>query len=230
MKSSFKALAAIMIGLLGSTAQSVALAIPFTESFDSNTANWKDVASIDLTHVGAGGPDGSGHVSTELPFTSAPTGSSVLFRGHDAFNSSGDAFVGNWVAAGVQTLAAYVRHDAPEPVDFFARVATPANFPGVIFSGPAPVQPNTWTLLELQIDPTSPLVTVEGPPGNFNAALSHVGNVQIGARVPPALAADPTAYTFDLDAVSIAVPEPACGLLILTAAVVGVLGRATHRR
>jgi hypothetical protein len=212
------------------TAQSLAVALPVSERFDSNTARWKDVASLDLTHAPSGGVAGSGHVSTSLAFTNAPTGSSVLFRGHDAFGSSGDAFVGNWLAAGVEQLSAYVRHNAPQPVSYFARVAPAANFPGVIFSAPMLVQPNTWTRLDFQVSAASPLTIVEGPPSGYNATLSNVGNVQFAARVPEPLAADPTAYTFDLDAVSIAVPEPGCTALIVAVSAVVSMQGARRRR
>jgi hypothetical protein len=220
---------AFAIGWLGWTAQSLAVTLPVTENFDSNTANWKDVASLDLTHVGSGGVGASGYVTTNLAFTNAPTGSSVLFRGHDIFNSSSDAFVGNWLTAGIQQLSAYVRHNAPQPVDYFARVAPPANFPGVIFSAPIPVQPNTWTRLDFQVSPSSPLTTVEGPPSGYNATLSNLGNVQIAALVPEPLVADPTTYTFDLDAVSIAVPEPGCALIVVVAVGIGLIVRAPRR-
>ena len=230
MTTMLKTLAAVTMWLVAAVAPSAAVTVPFTEDFVSDTANWKDVASLDLAQVGSGGPDGGGYVTTEFAFTNAnpQTGSSVLFRGQDLFNSSGDAFVGNWLTAGVRQLSAYVRHDAPEPVDFFARLATPANFPGVIFGASALVQPNTWTRLEFPISQTNPLVTVEGPPGNYNAALSNIGNLQIGARVPAALAADQTAYTFDLDKAFI-VPEPSSILLLLAAAAIG-LGPAIRSR
>jgi hypothetical protein len=207
-----------------------AVTLPVTEDFDLTTANWKNVASADLTHGPSGGVGDSGYVATSLAFTNAPTGSSVLFRGHDVFNSSGDAFVGNWLAAGIEQLSAYVRHNAPQPVDYFARVATPANFPGVIFSALTAVQPNTWTRLDFQVSPTSPLTTVEGAPSSYNAALSNIGNVQVAVRVPEALATDQTAYAFDLDSISIAVPEPAGAVLMILAAAMCSLRRSVRRR
>jgi hypothetical protein len=228
--TSTKTTTALAIYLVAITGQACAVTLPVAENFDSNTSNWKNVASLDLTHVGSGGVGGSGYVTTSLAFTNAPTGSSVLFRGHDVFNSSGDVFVGNWIAAGVQQLSAYVRHNAPQPVDYFARVAPSVNFPGVIFSAPILVQPHTWTRLDFQVSPTSPLTTIEGPPSGYNTTLSNVGNVQLAARVPDSLAADPTVYTFDLDVVAIAVPEPAGTLLVLAAAATLLTRRATRCR
>jgi hypothetical protein len=133
---------ATLAGWLGiAISESVAVSASTTEDFTSGAANWKNFASLDLTHVAGGGPNGSGYVTTGFAFTGAPTGSSVLFRGHDAFNSSGDAFVGNWLAAGINRLSADVRHDAPEPVHFFVRLATPANFPGMLIELPVAVPP-----------------------------------------------------------------------------------------
>jgi hypothetical protein len=223
------ALATLLIWLNGLLTASHAVTVPFTENFATGTANWKDVASLDLTHVVSGGPDGGAYVSTDTAFTNAVMDSTILFRGHDMFNSSGDAFVGNWLAADVRQLRAYVRHNAPEPLEYFVRLATPFNFPGVIFGSTVQVPPNTWALLEFDISPTNPLLTIEGPPGNYNTTLSNVGNIQLAAHIPAALANDPTAYMFGLDQVAIAVPEPASVLLFVGTGVLVLMIRQIRR-
>jgi hypothetical protein len=224
MKATSIVPAALAVWLSIAVSDSVAVSASTTEEFTSSAANWKDFASLDLTHVPSGGPDGSGYVTTDFAFTSAPSGSSVLFRGHDAFNSSGDAFVGNWLAAGINRLSADVRHDAPEPVDFFLRLATPVNFPGMAIELPIAVQPNTWTRLAFDLSPGNPLLTVEGPPTAYAAILSNIGNLQISARVPAGLAQDATAYSFDLDRVNV-VPEPTTLWFMVTLGMVVIAAR-----
>jgi hypothetical protein len=221
-------LVALMI-CLTATAASRALTVPFTEDFAAGTANWKNFASLDVNHVATGGVDGGGYVSTEYAFTNAPMGSSVIFRGQDMFNSSGDAFVGNWLAAGIGGVSAYVRHNAPEPVSYYARLAPLANFPGALVELPGAVQPNTWTRLHFDIRPSNPLLTIEGPPSAYNSIFTALGNVQISARVPAGLEQDATPYNFDLDQVTI-VPEPGSMGIILAGSVIGLAARRERRR
>jgi hypothetical protein len=196
---------------------------PFIETFDTGDANWARSNGVPgLTHVSTGGLDGGGYVSDILDLsTNAEGDSRVTFRAQDEFNSSGNAFVGNWLSDGVRELSAIVRHDAPEPLTFFARVASPFNFPGTSAVKFIPVSPNTWTELNFEISPTNPeFVTFEG--SSFAAVFSNVGHVQIGFDVPASLAGTNTPVQVDLDQVAIAVPEPSsiiallitgCGLL-----------------
>jgi hypothetical protein len=228
MKTDWKAIVTFTIGVLAATAQSKAVTVPFTENFAAGTANWKDFASLDVSHVATGGADGGGYVSAEFAFTNAPTGSRVIFRGQDMFNSSGDAFVGNWLAAGIGGVSAYVRHNAPEPVSYFARLATSANSPAALVELPGAVQPNTWTRLDFDISQSNPLLTIEGPPSFYNSIFSALGNVQISARVPAGLELDATPYKFDLDQVSI-VPEPASILFLLVGSSIGLAPRRARR-
>ena len=229
MKPLWKLFVVGLMWLLVLEGRSQTVQAPFTEEFATDTANWKDFASLDVTRVASGGPDGSAYVTSSNAFTNAVMGSVIQFRGHDMFNSSGDAFVGDWLAADIGRLSAYVRHNGPEPLAYFARLATPFNFPGVIIGSPTAVQPNAWTLVEFEISQSNPLLTVEGPPSNYSATLSNVGNVQFGARVPSGQETNATLYTFDLDQVTI-VPEPASVLLVAAAAGVVLLGRSRRRR
>jgi hypothetical protein len=229
MKTDWKTVVAFTLGILGAAAQSKAVTVPFTEDFAAGTANWKNFASLDVNHVAIGGADGGGYITTEFAFTNAPSGSSVIFRGHDAFNSSSDAFVGNWLAAGIGGVSTYVRHNAPEPVSYFARLAPSVNFPGALVELPGSVQPNAWTRLYFDISQSNPLLTIEGPPSAYNSIFTALGNVQISARVPTGLELDATPYDFDLDQVTV-VPEPGSMGIILACSVIGLISRWEHRR
>jgi len=233
MRISLICLALCTVNVLGPVAPASALTFPFTESFASSDANWKDNASLAPTYVATGGADGGGYISTELSFAGLVSGP-VAFRGQNNFDSSGDAFVGNWLSAGVGAVRAYVRHDAPVPIDYFVRIATSSNFPGLAIELPfsVPAGPN-WTLLEFDTSFSNPLLTPEAPPGQeaafYSAALGSVGNVQFGVSLPESLTSDPAAYTFGLDQVSIGVPEPTGVGLALVGLLVGGLSRRGQR-
>ncbi len=209
------------LGVVGSACGSV---VPFTEEFGVGVSNWRDVDGADtLTWFAAGGPDGSSYVSTiyTVPDPIPPFGA-VLFRGHDAYDSSNDSFVGNWTTDGVREFSFWVRHDAVAPLGLFARFATPANFPGAAGISFVPVVPNTWTQIIIPIFAGSPNLILEGFP--FNDVFSNIGNLQIGASVTADMIGQ--TITFDLDKVSITPAPGALGLL----AVVGLLGSRTRRR
>ena len=205
----WKTAAMLAVTFVGTSIASAAT-VPFVEDFSSDVANWKDAIDQPLLFQAAGGPDGSSYATTAFSFSGNAAGDNqTIFRGHDAFDSSGDAFVGNWIADGVGTLRAMVRHDAPVPVSYFARLAPSTNFPGAIAIQFAPVLPNVWTPLSFEISASSPqLFYFEG--GDFASIFSQMGNIQFGATVPDSLAGSTTSFTFDLDQVAIArIPEPA---------------------
>lgn len=209
-KHGVTALAAVMFAAVSATQ---AATVPFTENFTTDNANWKNAASADLAYLASGGPDSSSYVTGTFSFaTSLANDTPVLLRGQDNFNASGDAFVGNWISDGVTELTAYVRHNAPMPLNFFARIVSSANFPGAIAVDFVPVLPNTWTQVTFDVSATSfQFVSFEG--SNYNAVFSNIGNVQLGVSVPAGLAGYTPAVTFDLDQPSIT-PEPASlGLL-----------------
>lgn len=188
-----------------------AVTVPFEESFSVDASNWKNTTSTNPSYVATGGSDGGGYIQTAFAFTSSPSTTPVLFRGHDFFDASGDAFVGNWIMQGVTKLRAKVRHNAPQPLTFFARLASPVSFPGAVAIDFGPVPADTWTEIEFDTVAGSPqFVSLEG--SDFAAVFSDVGNVQIGVSTPEGLAGDATLYTYELDQVSI-VPEPESWLL-----------------
>ncbi len=196
------------LGFVGSAYGAI---VPFTEEFGNGVSNWRDVDGADtLTWFAAGGPDGSSYVSTvyTVPDPIPPFGA-VLFRGHDAYDSSDDSFVGNWIADGVREFSFWVRHDAVAPIGLFGRFANPANFPGAVGISFVPVAPNTWTEIIIPIFAGSPNIVLEGSP--FNDVFSNIGNVQIGASVTADMIGQ--TITFDLDNVSITPAPGALGFL-----------------
>jgi len=204
---------------------------PFTENFTAGTANWRqNTSAVNVNFQAAGGPDGSSHATSPFAFVNATIPQVALFRGHNNFDASGDAFVGDWLAANIVRLSAYVQHNAPQALDFFVRLATTNNSPAVSFTLPQPVPQGVWTLLDFDIGFANPLHTNEGPPTQtfYNSVLSQVGNVQIGVIVPMSLATDATVYEYGLDQVAI-VPEPASILLALGCVAFG-LSRRRRRR
>jgi hypothetical protein len=150
----------------------------------------------------------------------------VLFRAQDEFNSSAHAFEGNWVMQGIGRFSAFVRHNAPLPLSYFARFSNPGNFPGGTAVKFVPVLPNIWTQLNFDIRANNPeFVTFEGT--SFGAVFSNVGHIQIGVSGPAAMANDPSVFSFDIDKASIAmiVPEPATLTAMVIAGTVLVCGR-----
>lgn len=216
----------------------LALAVTtYTETFNTDTANWrKNVKTVSLDYSGSGGPDSSGYVTTGYAFSDTASSIPALFRGHNEYDASGDAFVGNWQSPnGITHLTAYVRHNVPQPMSFILRVAVSANSPAVAFDLPVSqlVQPNTWTPIEFDVSFSNPLRTNEGANtlAFYNNVLQNVGNVQIGIRLPTTLTngtSASTTYTYDLDNVTTNVPEPA-GFLLMLAGVAGV-GFARQRK
>lgn len=215
------------IAIVPASTPAYAAVVPFTETFTQNSSNWYDrpgVAPLDWST--SGGPDGSAFATTTGNFTALGTGDPlVLFRAHDEFNSSGGAFVGNWVTDGVNGFSASVRHDAGVPLNFFVRFASPANFPGANNVFFLPVPSGTWT--ELTAALPNPNLIFEGP-FTYNQVFGNIGHVQIGVSTPASLAGLNALFDFDLDNVSI-VPEPgALTLLVLGAA--AMLKRRPPRR
>lgn len=190
--------------------------VPFTESFDANVSGWENAQNNPLTLNATGGSDGGGYASgtfNYLGFSSPFGGGPVVLRASAADAASGGAFIGNWTSAGVATVEARVRHNAPENLTFFLRVASSANFPGAVFASPTFVEANVWTQVTFAIDPTSPFCTAEG--STCAAVLANVGNLQLGTSAPTGLVDDDFGYTISIDQVSLLpVPEPGTALLL----------------
>ncbi len=201
--------------------------VPFTETFTNDSSNWFNspgLAPVDW--VSNGGPDDSAFVTTTLNFEGLGAGDpAVLFRGHDEFNSSGGAFVGDWVSSGVSGFSAFVRHDADVPLNYFVRFASPSNFPGANNIFFIPVASDTWTNVSAALP--NPNLIFEGP-FSYAQVFGNIGHIQIGVSVPASFAGTDTPVRFDLDSVSV-VPEPATlGMLIVGGAM--ALRRRGKRR
>lgn len=220
---------ALLASLIGSSV--AAVSFPFTEDFSAGSAGWEDSAGAALLGESSGGPDGGSYVATffnYFGFTSPFGGGPVIFRANDSDAASGDAFVGDWIASGVQTLTLFVRHDAPEELTWFMRVANSFNFPGAVIAGTQSVPPGVWTQLSFTIDPLSPLCI--GETVSCTQALQNVGNLQFGTDAPLALTTTNTAFRLEIDKVSL-VPEPATlALLIAGLASLAAPGHARARR
>lgn len=206
----------LIVAVTAFTALSHATAqtVPFTEEFSSDSADWRDAIGVaELDWSDSGGVDDSGFAFGSFNFLNSNADDTpALQRAQDEWNSSGNAFVGDWLDAGVTEFHMSVRHNAPEPLSYFARFAGPANFPGAIAIEFAPVLPGVWTEIAFAIDPLNPQIILEGFP--FEDVFSNIGHVQIGVTVPASLAGVDASYTFDVDRVGI-VPEPASLVLLL---------------
>src|SRR5262245_57648803 len=201
----------MLIGFVCGTA--AATTVPFTESFSSDAAGWRDAPNAALADwFPTDGADGGGYISETFSFANSAAGDTpVLLRAHAG--ASGNNFFGNWLTDGVTEYRMSVRNNAQAPVNFFTRFVSPAGFPGAVAVEFAPVLPGTWTEIVIPIDPANPQF-ISFETSDFNTIFSNIGRIQVGVQVPAALAGNPNSFSFDLDRVQI-VPEPATVLLML---------------
>ncbi|MEM8944971.1 MAG: PEP-CTERM sorting domain-containing protein [Planctomycetota bacterium] len=225
--------AMLMCGIVGMSSVN---AQPFTENFDTDVADWGDANSNfnPLTFVASGGPDGSSYATTSAPLSALVGGaggsSAILFRAQDEFGDDGSsdgAFQGNYLAGGIGLVSAFVRHDAPEPLTFLYRGSTAANFPAIAINNDVPVQPNEWTKIFFAFDPNNPELALESFPfgPDFFAIAASIGHLQIGINIPDNLANNSTPINFDIDQVSITVPEPSTLAMASLAMLIGLRRR-----
>jgi len=219
---------ALVAATVASSTSALALTVPFTEKFESAASNWSIGAVLTpLTYVSNGGPDGSGYGSRSFSFTGISSGSTpILFRGQSNFNSSGNAFVGNWITGGVTKLQFSLRHNVDAPVTFFARISpdpvTSAN-PGGVIALTAPTAANQWTTFTVDIGPGSPFI-YEGT--TFENVFSAVARLQFGVFVDAGTANKAGPFTFDIDNVAIV---PATSTLSVAGAGLVLAGRRRRR-
>jgi hypothetical protein len=223
-----RAISAVFTCLLSAIAfvsPCMAITVPFTEDFTTNDSEWMNSANADPVYSSTGGPNGAGdgYISASRSLSTSTQGQTV-FRGQDNFNSSGDAFVGDWVAAGVEKFSFWIRHNHTAPLTLGTRFATTSNSPAWSIQQ-AGIAPNVWTKVEFDIDASNPNFQPEGPVA-FSEVFPLLGYLQIAAASPGSATGT---VTFDLDKVSIsAVPEPnAIGLAL---AGVGCLSLLRRRR
>jgi len=190
---------------------------PFTEMFTADNSGWRDSnAANPLAWVPAGSYNGSSYGAAGFNFVNSVLDDTpVIFRGQDEFNHSNGAFDGDWIVDGATEFMAFVRHDAPETLTFFARFSGPDNFPGATAISFIPVAPNTWTPIMIDVSPTSPnFISFEGQDFEtvFGASpmngFQGIGHIQIGVSVSDTLAGLDQGITFDIDDISVT-PTPA---------------------
>lgn len=193
--------------------------VPFTESFTSGAAGWTGPAGS-ATH------DPAGHIAVETNVNAASFGVVIGPRGQAANNASGGAFIGNWITEGVTALTFLVRHDAPVPMSFGARMVTPANFPAAIGLDFVPVVPNVWATVTIPISPGyAGFVSFEG--SDFATIFSNIASVQLLYNVPGSLANTGTIVRFEADDVRLV---PGAGTSALGAIAMLVGARRRFRR
>jgi hypothetical protein len=194
---------AALFALLASVFPASALIVPFTEDFTSGASNWLNGTNAAPGWSATGGVDGGGYISAPGAITAVGFGT-IVFRGNASADASGDAFVGDWISGGVSTFSAYLYHDAPVALNFYARLDAGSGraASSVDFS----VAPGAWFQLEIPIVNSSTSFQSYGA-GMFATVFNGIQNVQIvlSATQDPSTAGQ--TYNVSLDRVAI-VPEP----------------------
>ena len=197
---------------------SQALIVPFTEDFATGSANWLNGSGTAPVWSATGGVGGSGTVSASATVDTNGFGS-IIFRGNNAADASGDAFVGNWITGGVTLFTAYVRHDAPTNLYFYVRLDRGSG--NAASSNPLEVAPNTWSQLVIPITNslgTNGVFQSYGAAGtNFNAIFTNIQNVQIALSAGQNPVTAGQTYNVGLTKVA-TVPEPTSLSLLAGAA------------
>jgi hypothetical protein len=232
LMSQFPARYIIAVALACCLGNRALAAFPFLEDFTNDAANWtQSSGGALLNHVASGGPNDDPYVTRNatLPVYQAPgpmgPAAVVVFRGEQTPLASNGGFNGNWLAAGIRKVTAYVRHDAGVPLSYTFRFADPNNSPGASYVTD-PVPSGMWTKLSVDVTPTSPQWLTYGA-GTHATVFDNIGRIQISAIVP--VGSDGTqSVAFDLDRVTVAVPEPAT--LVVGATAAAGLALAARRR
>lgn len=214
--------------------QARAATVPFTETFASGNANWSIGSSTvyaAATWNATGGPSGGTFISRLGSGTGGPFSGPTIFRGQDNFDSSGDAFVGDWIADGVGTFSIDFFHDHSIALNVSVRFANSLNDPGAS-SVSYSVNPSTWTTLTVPIVDSASSFQTYGSlgsvpnPTSFSTIFSSIGNIQLSLPT----GTDLPSVTFGIANPSIApVPEPATWTVMGAAAVVGLAMRLRRR-
>lgn len=184
--------------------------LPFTENFEVSSSSWLNGSSQVPVYSAGGGVGGTGSIFTSGTIDISGFGP-IIFRGNNAAGASGGAFVGNWILAGVSEFRAYVWHDGPVALNFYARFDKGAG--SAASSNNFLVNPSTWTLLNIPIldslGTSGQIFQSYGAAGSggFNTIFSDIKNVQIALGAAQDVSTHGQTYTVGLDSVSI-VPEP----------------------
>ena len=213
-----RALLLLCLALFTATPRATALIVPFTEDFTSGASNWLNGSSAAPTWSATGGVDDGGYISAPGAISAGGFGT-IVFRGNAAVDASGDAFVGNWLTGGVSTFSAFVRHDAPVALNFYARLDAGSGRAASSVDFSVPV--GSWYQLNIPITEAS--FQSYGAAGTgtaaFNSVFSGIQNVQIALSTSQDPGTAGQTYNVSLDRVAI-VPEPHT-LSMLTLAALG---------
>ncbi len=228
---------------LALTTGSASAVTAFTETFNTGANGWLTGTSVAPTYNATGGVGDSGYISFTHTFTSGTSGTGgspplqLMFRGNNAADASGDAFVGNWINDGVQSLTLTVRHNYSTSLNFYSRIASLSTSGRGASLAPQGylIPANTWTTITIQIADnlfdagTNPNGTfLSYGAGNFNTVFSDIQDLQFGFYVPASTTL--TNFRMDIDNVSVAVvPEPASLGLVAFAGAGFVLRRRRAR-
>ncbi len=210
-----------LVAALAASAPALAGVGPFTETFDADASNWLNGSFNPAAY------DASGFISASADVSTAGEFGLTLFRGHDDFDASGDAFVGDYLTAGIDTISFDIRHDfSASPLAFALRVANANNSPAFVVLSGGPVFAGDWQTLTFDLNPGSPLYIPEGAPGFgfFAGVMADVGNLQV-LVLPPDGLPDGSVVGFDLDNVA-TTPAPATAAPVLA----GLLLASRRRR
>ncbi|HMP76255.1 MAG TPA: hypothetical protein PKE12_08170 [Kiritimatiellia bacterium] len=181
----------------------------YTETFSVDAAAWRITDSVTtMTWFSAGGPAGAGDAYasvTNMNFTGVADGAFRLaVRGHDGYDSSGDAFVGNWLTSGVFMFSMDVRHDLGVPARIGFRLASSANNPGASIVPEAMVPSGEWRKLVVPISPNlAGFNVLNYGSGNFTNVFSSIGNIQVLVYAPVGYGGAAGPYKLDIDNPSI---------------------------
>jgi len=204
------------------------------EDFNDGPSNWfKDSGGfVPLTGDATGGQDGSGVLvsTTDFSVNSAagigdPSSLNILYRAQQFSGSSDGLLFGDYLAAGITEIQFDIFQDTGTDVEFFSRLATVGNFPGVTYTAGTAASGECTTLtVDLALfGPDFIFVEPSNDPADYFATLGAVGRLQIGAVANETLAGTSTQHTFLLDNVRL-VPTPGA------AAVLGLGLLASRRR
>ena len=197
-----------------------ALIVPFTEDFTGGASNWLNGSSTAPTWSATGGVDGGGYISAPGAISAGGFGT-IVFRGNGAADASGDAFVGDWITGGVSTFTAYVSHDAPVALNFYARLDAGSGRAGSSIDFSVPV--GTWFQLNIPIV-NSPTSFQSYGAGTFATVFNGIQNVQIALSTTQDPSTAGQTYNVSLDRVA-TVPEPRTVALLA----IGALGLSLFR-
>jgi hypothetical protein len=212
---------AVLIVSVALPIQVQALIVPFTEDFTSGASNWLDGSSSTPTWTATGGVGGGGYISAPGAIAAGGFGT-IVFRGNAAADASGDAFVGDWLAGGVSTFSAFISHNAPVALNFYARLDAGAGRAGssIDFS----VAPGAWFQLNVPIVNSSTSFQSYGA-GTFATVFNGIQNVQIALSSTQDPSTAGQTYNVSLDRVA-TVPEPkTISMLALATLSLGFLRR-----